>query len=255
MCVFLAWSFISFLVLESQPSITVVFFAFSMDCGRTSSSLLNQSFLLSSELRNTGWLPLVETKEWTFALATAPFFFPTDFHFPARAQESVDTPITDQYGKPRKVSRFLKADTVHVPSGFCRSQVSMRPSPMEWAARYESEKGPERKRAVDFWGPNNETTHYWQLAKSTRLQPKRSLCMQDLPSLTSSGTKGQVPCVSQYAVCMRGDNVSRDNTVQEAGSYFRSLGLFSFWSTPLDDQCFNLSLENPNLMNCSQNSS
>ena len=40
---------------------------------------------------------------------------PKNFHFPSRAQESVDSPITD-HGKARKAGRFLKTDAV--PSVF-----------------------------------------------------------------------------------------------------------------------------------------
>ena len=37
-------------------------------------------------------------------------------------------------------------------------------------------------------------------------------------------------------------------------SFSLAVGSFFFSSTPLDEQCSNLSLENPNLMNRSQNS-
>ena len=54
---------------------------------------------------------------------------------------------------------------------------------------------------------------------------------------------------------IRGDDVGGDNHVQEARAFFPVyLASFFFSSTPLDDPCSNLSLENPNLKNRSQNS-
>ena len=92
------------------------------------------------------------------------------FSLSSRAQESVDSPITD-HGKARKASRFLKADAV--PSVFffffLRPQVWN-----ERRLRSRERHGPERKRAVDSRWPNDETTLYRKLAERKRLQRKRS---------------------------------------------------------------------------------
>ena len=88
---------------------------------RTNPSLSYHSFPLSSELSKHSLVALrrdegansrrlsESTRSMQWALP------PKDFHFPSRAQESVDSPTTD-HGKARKASRFLKADAV--PSVF-----------------------------------------------------------------------------------------------------------------------------------------
>ena len=67
-------------------------------------------------------------------------------------------------------------------------------------------------------------------------------------------TAPEVVCVDLHAVCMRGNKVSRDNTIQEGQLSSRSLGLFFVFRTGLGERCSNLSLENPHPMNRSQTS-
>ena len=98
----------------------------------------------------------------------------TDFHCPSRAQESVDSPISN-HGKARKAGCFLKAYVV--PSFFFffffffAPATSRRKSPCaglqwnEFGLRSRERHGPERKRAVDSGWPNEETTFYRKLAE------------------------------------------------------------------------------------------
>ena len=53
---------------------------------------------------------------------------------------------------------------------------------------------------------------------------------------------------------IRSDDVGEDNHVQEARLFPVYLASFFLSTTHLDEQCSNLSLENPKLMNRSQNS-
>ena len=78
---------------------------------------------------------------------------PKDFHFPSRAQESVDSPITD-HGKARKASRFLKADAV--PSVFLffffrlQSWSLRAPVSNGMSVGYEAEKGTALRESVQL---------------------------------------------------------------------------------------------------------
>ena len=105
---------------------------------------------------------------------------PKDFHFPSRAQESVDSPITD-HCKARKASRFLKADAVPSVSFFlfflCARNLKSPCAGLQWNERglqSRERHSPERKRAVDSHWPNDETTLYRKLTEHERLQRKRS---------------------------------------------------------------------------------
>ena len=151
---------------------------------------------------------------------------PTDFHFPSRAQESVDSPIAD-HGKERKASRFLKADAV--PSVFffffAPASTSLRaPVSHRMSVDYECRErhGPERKCSVDSRWPNDETTHYRKLAKSKGLQRQRSkVCAE------SADRAANTRCtLGQHAVWVWGDDVIGDKPIQEARLSLRLLGLF-----------------------------
>ena len=186
MCVFLAWSVISLSILESQPSITVVFLAFPMDAGRESPSLSYYSFPLSSELRKH-WLAALPRDEGansrvseSTVLCSGRFLRKIFTFLPL--PKSLYTPITD-HGKARKAGRFLKVGAV--PSVFFFffffffKPTSLRaPVSNGMSVDYQAEKGigpdHERKRAVDTRWPNDETTLYRQLAEHERLQRKRS---------------------------------------------------------------------------------
>ena len=95
----------------------------------------------------------------------------TNFHCPSRAQESVDSPISN-HGKARKAGCFLKACVLpSVFFFFFAPATSRRKSPcagLQWkepGLRSRERHGPERKRAVDSGRPNEETTFYRKLAE------------------------------------------------------------------------------------------
>ena len=77
---------------------------------------------------------------------------PKNFHFPSRAQESVNSPITD-HGKARKAGRFLKADAVPSVFFFLPATWSLgdvRRSPMEWAWTTKQRKARPWEKACSW---------------------------------------------------------------------------------------------------------
>ena len=121
---------------------------------RTSPSLSYHSFPLSSELRKRWLAALRRDKGANFRVSKSTILcvehFPsTDFHFPARAQESFGSHITD-HGKPRKASRFPRACRCSAIGFFSPAALLLAPVGMEWAWTMKQRKAlPERKRAVD----------------------------------------------------------------------------------------------------------
>ena len=152
-CVFLVWYVISFSILESQPSITVVFLDFPMDAGRVLHyATIAFEIPLSSELscpssRRRSKLPrerMHRSRQWALPRK--------DFHFPSRAQESMDSPITD-HGKARKACRSLKADAVpSVFSFFFWAETWSLRAPVSngMSVDYEAEKGTALRESVQL---------------------------------------------------------------------------------------------------------
>ena len=117
MCVFLVWYVISFSILESQPSITVVFLAFPMGAGRVH-HYPTIAFHCQVSSGSTGFVALhrdegANSRVSASTVLCSERFLRKNFRFHSRAQEYVDSPVTD-YDKARKASRFLEA--VAVPS-------------------------------------------------------------------------------------------------------------------------------------------
>ena len=169
---------ISFSILDSQPSITVVFLAFPMYAGRVlqhptiafTVKWVQEALVSCPSSRRRSNLPRERkhrSMQWTLP--------PKDFHFPSRAQESVDSPITD-HGKGRKASRFLKADAV--PSlFFFLSFFYFLFLPATWSLRapvsngmsvdYEAEKGTALRESVQL-------TSVGQMMKPLSIEPIES---------------------------------------------------------------------------------
>ena len=126
---------------------------------------------------------------------------PKDFHFPSRAQESVDSPITE-HGKARKASRFLKADAVPSVFFFFARNLKSPCGGLQWnerGLRCRERHGPERKRTVDSRWPNDENTLYRKLAEHESLQRKRSKVHEGSGDIERPTWRD----VGQHAVCIQ----------------------------------------------------
>ena len=171
----------------------------------------------------------------------------TDFHCPSRAQESVDSPISN-HGKARKAGCFLKAYVV--PSVFFfffffAPATSRRKSPcagLQW-----NEPGLRSRESVQL-------TLVGQMKKPLSIESWRNIYSERLQRKRRKGCARSADRAANTQCACEG-TMSVEIIPFKKLVFPRLLGLvFFFLSSPLDEQCSNLSLENPNLMNRSQNS-
>ena len=178
---FFVWPVIFFLVLESQPSIIDVFFAFPMDVGRVLHYLLSYLSTVKGTQETLVLLPFVETKERTSACPKAPFYIVSTsprqiftFLLVPRSLLTLTLPIMANRRSLRPVASWKHAEAV--PSVFfffaCSSPCAGRHG---MSVDYEAEKGTPWEKAC-CWLP---LAKWWgrslpKAGDSKRLQGKRS---------------------------------------------------------------------------------
>ena len=206
---------------------------------RTSPSLSNHAFPLSSELRKRWLVSLCLDKGANFHITnstvlSSKHFLSTGFDFPDRAQKSGDSP-TAGYGKQRKANLFLRADEVSSVSYLSETPTSSRPCARFPCSTSMQSRERHKEKACNWLPWANRWGH---LLSKAALRKARGCSACEVRARIRDRVVPDVLCVDLDMVCIWGDDVRRESAIQEARLSSRWLSHsvrqdpldFSFWS-------------------------